>query len=350
MQRDLTVARRLIERAASPAAKVLPSRPDDAPQRVAHDTEVVVHLQGGEPGQRADLILRQDDAEHVQMDTVLVVRKASTARLRELRLADVQFVDVGRGIVRLRLPWMYIDRTDLEIPVVALPPTGRAYRDPFGDRASLISRLLVEQPARRWGAREIAEEAGVSTMTASHVLRQLREMGVLDARKRGNAFETRLRDLPGLVGSWTRHYEWTRCQKLEVQASMGSPDRFMARLPSLLTGRRWALTMQAGARRVEPHANWETLHVYVDVDSITALADVASSAGWEPGPGKLVLMRPWYAHSAWVGMRTMDGLPVVSDLQLVLDLWHYPVRGREQAEMLLRRMENRMQKLRAQAS
>lgn len=350
MKRDLTVARRLIEQAASPAAKVLPSRQDDPTQRVANDAEAVVHLQGGEPGQHADLTLRQGDAEHVQRDTVLVVRKASAARLRELRVADVQFVDVGRGIVRLRLPWIYIDRTDLEIPVVALPPAGRAYRDPFGDRASLISRLLVEQPARRWGAREIAEEAGVSTMTASHVLRQLREIGVLDARKRGNAFETRLRDLSGLVGAWTRHYEWTRCQKLEVQASMGSPDRFMARLPSLLKGRRWALTMQAGASRVEPHANWETLHVYVDVDSITALADVASSAGWEPGPGKLVLMRPWYAQSAWVGMRTMDGLPVVSDLQLVLDLWHYPVRGREQAEMLLRRMENRMQKLRAQAS
>jgi hypothetical protein len=104
--------------------------------------------------------------------------------------------------------------------------------------------------------------------------------------------------------------------------------------------------MQAGASRVEPHANWESVHVYVDVHSISALADVASSAGWEPGPGKLVLMRPWYAHSAWVGMRTMDGLPVVSDLQLVLDLWHYPVRGREQAEMLLRRMQERMQQQR----
>jgi hypothetical protein len=350
MLRDLTVAWRLIQQAASPVATVSPSRDDNTREWIAPGAEEVVHLEGREPGQRADLILRQGEGEPVPINAVLVVRRASTARLRELRLADAQFVDVGRGIVRLRLPWMYIDRTDLEIPVVALPPAARAYRDPFGDRASLISRLLVEQPARRWGAREIAEEAGVSTMTASHVLRQLREIGVLDARKRGNAFETRLRDLPRLMEAWTRHYEWTRCQKLEVQAPMGSPDRFLARLPSLLEGRQWALTMQAGASRVEPHANWETVHVYVDVDSISALAEVVSSAGWEPGPGKLVLMRPWYTQSVWVGMRTMHGLPVVSDLQLVLDLWHYPVRGREQAEMLLRRMDKRMQTLQAQAT
>jgi hypothetical protein len=63
-----------------------------------------------------------------------------------------------------------------------------------------------------------------------------------------------------------------------------------------------------------------------------------------------MLMRPWYARSAWEGMREVNGVPVVSDLQLVLDLWHYPVRGREQAEMLLRRMAARMQELRAQAS
>jgi hypothetical protein len=350
MHRDLTIALRLIQQAVSPAAKVLPSREDYANKRMEFGAAEVVHLEGPEPGQRAGLILRQGDGGDVPSDAVLVMRKASTARLRSLRDADVQFVDIGRGIVRLRLPWLYVDRTDLDIPVLALPPSERAYRDPFGDRASLIIRLLVAQPVRRWGARELAEEAGVSTMTASHVLRQLREIGVLDTHMRGKAFETRLNDLSGLVERWTRHYEWTKCQKLEVQAPIGSPERFLARLPSVLHGQKWALTMQAGASRVEPHAAWDTVHVYVDASDGAALTDVARRAGWEPGPGKLMLMRPWYAHSAWEGVREVNGVPVVSDLQLVLDLWHYPVRGREQAEMLLRRMEARMQGLRAQAS
>lgn len=51
--------------------------------------------------------------------------------------------------------------------------------------------------------------------------------------------------------------------------------------------------------------------------------------------GRLVLLAPYYSTSVWEGVRPIGQLPVVSDLQLVLDLWHYPVRGREQAEHLI---------------
>jgi hypothetical protein len=44
---------------------------------------------------------------------------------------------------------------------------------------------------------------------------------------------------------------------------------------------------------------------------------------------------PFYTHSAWHGAQSAHGLPVVSTLQLILDLWHYPIRGREQAEHLI---------------
>jgi hypothetical protein len=53
-------------------------------------------------------------------------------------------------------------------------------------------------------------------------------------------------------------------------------------------------------------------------------------------------MRPWYAESVWFGLERRKGLPVVSELQLILDLWQYPVRGLEQAEHLLEHAERRM--------
>lgn len=46
-------------------------------------------------------------------------------------------------------------------------------------------------------------------------------------------------------------------------------------------------------------------------------------------------MAPFYMDSVWRGTRSVHGLPVVSTLQLILDLWHYPIRGREQAEHLI---------------
>ncbi|NIM52031.1 MAG: hypothetical protein GTO22_22770 [Gemmatimonadales bacterium] len=47
-------------------------------------------------------------------------------------------------------------------------------------------------------------------------------------------------------------------------------------------------------------------------------------------------MQPWYRQSVWHDLQRARQTPIVSTLQLVLDLWHYPVRGREQSEHLLR--------------
>lgn len=46
-------------------------------------------------------------------------------------------------------------------------------------------------------------------------------------------------------------------------------------------------------------------------------------------------MRPYYRNSVFFGSRFVDGLRVVSDIQLYLYLHGYPLRGLEQAEYLL---------------
>lgn len=99
---------------------------------------------------------------------------------------------------------------------------------------------------------------------------------------------------------------------------------------------RWALTLQAGASLLAPHAIWDHAHFYVDTGSRSGLLEMGKRLGWEPSPtGKVTVMLPYYRKSLWSGVRQVKGKPVVSTLQLVLDLWHYPVRGREQGEHLL---------------
>lgn len=137
-------------------------------------------------------------------------------------------------------------------------------------------------------------------------------------------------------------YDWQRNERLAVEAPVGSAERFLRKLPGALKGMQWALTLHAGASLVAPHAAWDKIHVFVDVPDARALADVARRAGWPLGDGNLVLMRPWYAQSVWFGVRQRAGLPIVSDLQLIVDLWHYPVRGYEQAEHLLEHLEKRI--------
>jgi hypothetical protein len=269
-------------------------------------------------------------------NTVLILKKAPLEVLDDLSHRGRSFVDIRRGRVRLQLPSLLIDREGLRPPIDT--PSPRALRDPFGDRASLISRALVEYPSRTWQTRELAAAVGVSTMTASHVVRQLNELGIVEVRKSGTSHVIRLRNLTGLVSQWASRYDWRQNEQLVVDAPVGGTERFLRRLADALKGRHWALTLQAGANLIAPHATSDKIHAYVELEEDEQLRDIAASRGWAPGEGKLVLLSPRYRHSAWYGERDVQGLKVVSDLQLVLDLWNYPVRGREQAEHVLRIM------------
>jgi hypothetical protein len=265
---------------------------------------------------------------------VWVLRRAPTRLLGELRRDGQNFVDVSRGVVRLALPGVFIDRTDLEPASRVLEP--RRLRDPFADRASLIARTLFRQPDRDWGTRELAQAAGVSPMLASDVVRQLANWDVVDTARHGREARIRLKSERRLVEVWTSQYDWKRNPHVAFAAPIGDPLRFLRRLPETFAKHRWALTMQSGASLVAPHATWDKVHVYIDVPTSRDLRPLGITAGWSPdSSGRIVLMQPRYDESVWPEIEKRKELPVVSLLQLILDLWHYPVRGREQAEHLL---------------
>lgn len=268
-------------------------------------------------------------------DAVVYVVRRATRRLHdEFRRAGRSFVDTS-GTVHLALPNMLIDRTNLRVPAAR----GAVWHsfDPFSDRGSLIARTLMASipEERTWGVRELAGEAGVSPATATRVVRELERYGV-QVQRSGRSATVRLTDASALFAAWTRAYDWTRNPSAAFNAPIGDATRFLRRMRAGWNGPRWALTLHAGAARVAPLSTWNRVHVYVDVPESSALVGVGEAQGWVPAEGgNVVLLKPWYRTSVWHGMREISELPVVSPLQLALDLWHYPLRGREQAEHLV---------------
>lgn len=98
------------------------------------------------------------------------------------------------------------------------------------------------------------------------------------------------------------------------------------------------MSLRAGSfRRIAPYAQFDVVHAYVKTER--PLEELALRRGWEASPsGKLCLLEPSYAESVWFREREEDGIPVVGPVQLVVDLWHYPVRGREAARHLIERV------------
>lgn len=266
-------------------------------------------------------------------DEVWLLRTASAAQQQRLRERGENFVALN-GAVRLVRDWLVLDRTGL--PSARRPATFSRRADPFSDRNSLIARTLLAHPGRAWGVRELAAHAGVSLGTASQVIRALAGMGAIDQKQQGRAAGIRLVDAGLLLRPWFAAYSWERNTAAAFHAPMGDATRFLRRLPGLLGKTRWALTLQAGAAQVAPHATWDRVHAYVDVETPADLLRLGEDQGWEhAADGRVVLMKPYHRTSVWDRMQTIHRLPVVSTLQLALDLWHYPLRGREQAEHLL---------------
>ncbi len=216
---------------------------------------------------------------------------------------------------------------------------GRQLRDPFADRASLLCRTLLANPGTVWHVRGLAEAAGVAPMLSSDVVRQLESAGIVTAQARGRQLLVRLIDPQALLEKWTAIYRYTRSAALHFAAAGPTMDKWPQRLAQAAGARRWALTLLAGAWQRNRYAPTERLHIYVECEDIQELRSVADRAGWpEDAAGSLVLMKPAYRTSTWhqISNARPDGPPVVSDLQLILDLWHYPERGRETAEQLWR--------------
>ncbi len=55
--------------------------------------------------------------------------------------------------------------------------------------------------------------------------------------------------------------------------------------------------------------------------------------------GNFYLIRPYYKNSVFFNNQKVKGYNVVSDLQLYLDLYNFPQRGRDHAQYLLKTLK-----------
>ena len=325
---ELQKALRILEQAlGSHATVVRPAKPRAQPA----DVLTVRVERASNPAATLRLVPWQAEVRPGDGTIVWVVSPRDRAALDRLRLDQESYIDL-RGAVHLILPWLVVDRTGISPPRTDAAPAA----NPFSDRNSLVLRSLLADPGRAWGVRQLAAAAGVTPGTASKVVQRLTLDRLVETTGAGRNTGVRVTSPRRVLRRWTRSYDWQRNRRAAFSAPIGDPERFIRRLGKTFGDTRWALTLQAGASLVAPHATWDRVHVYVDAERYDETVDAASANGWTPSAdGRLVLMKPYYRESIWRGARTVDGCSVVSDLQLALDLWEYPLRGREQAEHLL---------------
>ncbi|MEK6537125.1 MAG: hypothetical protein AABZ63_06540 [Actinomycetota bacterium] len=193
----------------------------------------------------------------------------------------------------------------------------------------------MSSPAKAWGIRELSRMAGTSPALTILTLRQLQRVGLAS---RESPTEARFLDPVQLLRDWAAWYVMKPVKYYRFSiAGVTSPNailKLLSKERAQLPG-QWALTCMAGASLVAPFATFREVHIHLPkADQLRrSWQDVLRLTPDKLGP--IHLIQPYYADSGSYGAQKIQKLPVVSAVQLYLDCYRYPVRGREQAEHIL---------------
>lgn len=274
----------------------------------------------------AELLRRRQD-EHPRSLWVLAAPFLSSSRQDLLREGGVPFFDLA-GNAWIVADAVHIDRRGFPNPFLEK----RRARGPFSDKASLVLRALISSGPGK-GVRGIAEQVGLSPGYVSKVVQELEERGYVARCDDGLA----LRHGQELLQDWVRAYRRHWAERRSYFVPVTSAVAVMDAMRESSIDDEYALALQAGASLVAPYADFDVVDVYVHgIDAAEALARHLDAREVERGANLRVSV-PYYRISAFFDRQEAAGLSVVSDLQLYLDLYDYPLRGREQAEQILER-------------
>ena len=245
---------------------------------------------------------------------------------RLCREAGVGYLDLT-GNAFLKFDGVLVDRRSGERP----PRAKARLRRLFSPKSSRILRVLLENPDQEWTLARLATEAAISVRTAHLVINALEEKAFVDKRRGA----IRLEKPAPLLDLWAENYRLDQHRRQTFYSFVRSPRELAAKLAAQTTAQRvsLALTVHAGAALVAPFVRYTDVHAYVldDIDRLVKSLDLRPT---ETG-GNVHLLTP-NDEGVFYRIQTIDGVPVVCNTQLYLDLLHYPGRGREAAEELRR--------------
>lgn len=254
--------------------------------------------------------------------------------------AGIGYADLA-GNARLSFDQVFIETHAAENPFLEK----RAMKSVFSPKATRVLRVLLQGPLRPWKVKELASAVGVSLGHVSAVRQQLlaqewaSEEVVLEELPQGVRRQVggiRITQPDAVLDAWASVDRWEdRTEVREYSLLVSDPAEIAARVHQVLGGTRHAFTQWIAAVQRHPHTSVPVTTVYVEAFPDEALLKEALLARRVDRGGRLRLVLP-ADEGVLHGLQTVHGLPLVSDVQLYLDLLRAGLRGDEAAAELRR--------------
>ena len=215
-------------------------------------------------------------------------------------------------------------------------PATRPLKSLFSPKSARGLRVLLANPKKVWGVKELATEANISLGQASNLKKKLLDYEFIEEVKTQKGVKFRLLKPESLLNKWAENYSY-RLNKIKNYYSFDEVKYIETKLISYCRTKkiRYAFTLTSGASFVAPSLRYKRVFAYIDG---SVIKDIAQDLGWkEVSSGQNISLLEPYDEGVFYGLQDINGAKVVSDVQLYLDLKSYRERGEEAAKFLLER-------------
>jgi hypothetical protein len=216
-----------------------------------------------------------------------------------------------------------------------LYPDTRPLKSIFSTKSTRALRVFLGNPKKEWFVKDIAKEANISLGQASNIKQRLLEFEFIAETGSGKNSRIRLKNAELLLGEWSNNYSY-RKNKIRNFYSMDEVEILEKKLIDYFKENQisYAFTLTSGASRVAPFLRYKRIFTYVN-NNIDRIAKDLNFK--EVSTGSNISFLEPYDEGIFYYLQEVNGVKVVSDIQLYLDLQSYMKRGEEAAKFLLER-------------
>jgi len=197
-------------------------------------------------------------------------------------------------------------------------------------KASRVLRVLLQGPLRPWKVVDLEEASVTSLGTVSTVRKELLKQLWADDTDRG----LKIINPEAVLDAWATADNWKRRTNVrEYSLLMHDQDKIACELHQILEEQEHAFTQWYGALLRRPHTSTDIVTLYVDAFPEDQLIQGELLGRRVESGGTLRVVEP-KDRGVFIGKQLSNGLPVVSDIQLYLDLIDAGMRVDEAAREL----------------
>jgi hypothetical protein len=256
----------------------------------------------------------------------LIVAPYIGPRGRELcRQEGVSYIDT-LGNIGIFLKDSFILKESKE----SIKTEARTLKSLFSTKSTRIIRVILEDSTRLWKFQDLVDSSKVSLGQVYNVIKKLADEEYVEKTKQG----IKVIQPAKLLDNWAKYYRFTEFNTISMFYSAERDYNELIKnlaLTAKMLNYNYAFTLFASALLVAPYVRTPFIHLYMLGD----MEKFAQKANLRPvtSGGNVSLIKP-YDEGVLNIVNEINGIRIVGNIQLYLDLINYPARGKEQAEFL----------------